>query len=116
MVDLDRYASEAYCYLTTIGRVSGKSHRIEIWFALQDGTIYLLAGGGTNSDWVKNFLKQPDVTVELGGQHYAGRARLISDEEEDALARELVVDKYQPGYNEDLSEWRRTATTVAIDC
>ena len=35
-----------YCYLTTVGRVSGDAHEIEIWFALNDGILYLLSGGG----------------------------------------------------------------------
>jgi len=34
------------CYLTTIGRVSGKLHRIEICLAHHEGTLYLLSGGG----------------------------------------------------------------------
>ncbi len=29
-------ATENYCYLTTIGRVSGNPHEIEIWFGMQD--------------------------------------------------------------------------------
>ena len=28
-------AGETYCYLTTTGRVTGKPHTIEIWFALE---------------------------------------------------------------------------------
>src|SRR6185312_13518616 len=33
-----------YCYITTTGRRSGKPHTIEIWFALDGRTLYLLAG------------------------------------------------------------------------
>ncbi|PLS79406.1 MAG: nitroreductase family deazaflavin-dependent oxidoreductase, partial [Chloroflexi bacterium] len=29
-VDLDAYAAERFCYLTTTGRISGKPHAIEI--------------------------------------------------------------------------------------
>ncbi len=38
-------AGEQYCYLTTTGRVTGRPHTIEIWFALDGGTLYMLAGG-----------------------------------------------------------------------
>ena len=41
--DLDR---PDVCHLTTIGRVSGKPHRIEIWFAHHEGTLYLLLRRG----------------------------------------------------------------------
>jgi hypothetical protein len=51
-----RFAGEPYCYLTTTGRVSGRPHQIEIWFAIDGGTLYMLSGGGERSDWVKNLL------------------------------------------------------------
>jgi hypothetical protein len=35
-----------YCYLTTTGRHTGTPHRIEIWFGLGDGVVYILSGGG----------------------------------------------------------------------
>src|SRR5919198_4125925 len=41
-----------YAYLTTTGRVTGRPHEIEIWFALHAGTVYVLSGGGDRSDWV----------------------------------------------------------------
>jgi hypothetical protein len=49
-----RWAGEPYAYLTTVGRRTGRFHRIEIWFAVQDGRMYLLSGGRERSDWVRN--------------------------------------------------------------
>lgn len=37
-------ADEDFCYLTTRGRVSGQPHEIEIWFAADGETLYMLAG------------------------------------------------------------------------
>jgi hypothetical protein len=34
---------------------------------------------------------------------------------EDELARDLLVEKYQPGYGGDLGGWRRPSLAVAID-
>jgi deazaflavin-dependent oxidoreductase (nitroreductase family) len=67
-----------YCYLTTVGRVSGDAHEIEIWFALHDGFLYLLSGGLDGSDWVKNLRANADVTVRLGAETRAARARAWS--------------------------------------
>jgi deazaflavin-dependent oxidoreductase (nitroreductase family) len=109
-------AKEAYCYLTTTGRVSGKPHEIEIWFGLRNSTLYLLSGGGEASDWVKNLLKNPSVSVRIAQRTFAGTARLVKEKEEDTTARYLLAEKYQEWEaGKTLSEWARTALSVAID-
>jgi deazaflavin-dependent oxidoreductase (nitroreductase family) len=108
-------ADEEFCYLTTRGRVSGRPHRIEIWFALDDATLYLLSGGRDRSDWVKNLRASPEVTVELGPRRFSGRACIVEDAAEEERARALVHDKYAQGYGGDLTGWRRTALLVAVD-
>jgi deazaflavin-dependent oxidoreductase (nitroreductase family) len=110
-----RFADEQFCYLTTRGRVSGRAHRIEIWFAIEAPTLYMLSGGGERSDWVRNLRRDPNVRVELGGVRFAGRARVVTEPAEQARARTLVHDKYAAGYSGDLTRWRRTALPVAVD-
>ena len=100
------FADEQYCYLTTSGRVTGRPHRIEIWFALEGDTVYLLSGGRERSDWVKNLRKTPEVTVEFGPGVFTGCARVVADAAEDERARSLVHDKYAAGYGGDLAGWR----------
>ena len=116
---MDDGGAQPFCYLTTSGRVSGRPHTIEIWFALQGRTLYVLSGGGDRSDWVRNLLVWPEVTVRIGRRDAAelpGRARVVeAGSEEDELARRLVVAKYQPSYGGDLSGWRRLALPVAVD-
>lgn len=115
MSDWSSHAAEQYCYLTTIGRVSGRPHRIEIWFALDGATLYMLSGGRDRSDWVRNLLRNPEVSLELGDDRYEGHARVVSETAEDARARTLVHDKYAGGYSGDLSDWRRSSLPVAVD-
>lgn len=108
---------ESFCYLTTTGRVTGRAHEIEIWFALaEDGTtMYLLAGAGAASDWVRNLRADPSATVHVADVTVAARGRVITDDEEARVARDLVFAKYQPGYGSDLTEWRERALPVALD-
>jgi hypothetical protein len=40
-----RWTSELYVHLTTVGRRTGRPHRIEIWFAEHDERLYMLSGG-----------------------------------------------------------------------
>ena len=110
------HVGDDYCYLTTRGRVSGRPHEIEIWFALDGTTLFLLAGAGERSDWVRNLMADPAVTVRLGGDHFAATARVVeAGTEEDERARTLVFDKYSPTHR-DLAGWRVAALPVAIDC
>jgi len=101
-----------YCYLTTVGRVSGDAHEIEIWFALHDGILYLLSDG---SDWVKNLRANADVTVRIGAESRAARARMVTRPDEDEPARRLLVEKYRPRYSGELDEWGRTSLPVAVE-
>ncbi|MBV9230259.1 MAG: nitroreductase family deazaflavin-dependent oxidoreductase [Chloroflexi bacterium] len=112
--DLSHLASEAFCYLTTTGRVSGRPHTIEIWFALNQQTLYMLSGGMERSDWVKNAWRQPNVTVKIKDMVFAGKARPVKDTAEDALARQLIGAKYHES-EDDLDEWLKSALPVAVD-
>ena len=107
--------NEDYCYLTTTGRVSGEPREIEIWFALDGRTLYLLAGGGDRSDWVRNLRAEPAVTVRLRDTAYAATARVVEAGEESERGRGLVFEKYQPRYTGSLERWRRESLLVAID-
>jgi deazaflavin-dependent oxidoreductase (nitroreductase family) len=107
---------EVFCYVTTTGRVSGRPHRIEIWFAYDDGRLYLLSGGGDRSDWVRNLRRNPAVELEVGSFKGAATASLLDDAGEDSPIRRMLASKYQ-GWHEgrELSEWARTALVVALD-
>jgi deazaflavin-dependent oxidoreductase (nitroreductase family) len=113
--NLQKLAQEDFCYLTTTGRISGRPHTIEIWFALHKQTLYLLSGGRDKSDWVKNALQTPKVQVKINSTIFNGTARLITGTEEDSLARKIVFEKYVPRSSDDLVEWSRTSLPIAID-
>ena len=114
-IDLAQLKEEDFCYLTTTGRVSGRQHTIEIWFALAGKTLYMLAGGREKSDWVKNVLKNPAVQVRIDKSTFNGQARIVGSGEEDVLARKLVLDKYTPRDSDDLTGWSRTSLPVAVE-
>jgi deazaflavin-dependent oxidoreductase (nitroreductase family) len=113
---LAQLAGEEYCYVTTTGRISGRPHEIEIWFGLNDSTLYLLSGGMDRADWVKNMRSNPSVTVRIRERTLSGMARFELDTMEETQARYMLAAKYQ-GWREGrkLSDWARTALPVAID-
>ena len=110
--DLDRHS---VIDLTTVGRVTGSPHTVEVWFAQHGSTLYLLSGGRTRSDWVRNLIRNPAVLVRVGAGEYAGTARLVTASEENRLARDVVHDKYAARYFGDLTSWRENALPIAVD-
>lgn len=113
---LSKLSKEDYCYLTTTGRKSGLPREIEIWFGINGNSLYLLSGGGNQSQWVKNLLANPNVTVRIAKHNFNGLARIVSEEKEETTARHILAGKYQ-GWKEGkpLSDWGRTALVVGIE-
>jgi deazaflavin-dependent oxidoreductase (nitroreductase family) len=113
---LPQLAKEEYCYLTTRGRKTGKPHEIEIWFSVVDNTVYLLSGGGGESDWVKNLRVTPEVTVRIGKFIFTATARIVRDIKEESTVRPLMAAKYQEWTEGgELSDWARDALVVGLD-
>ena len=108
---------QPFCYLTTKGRVTGRPHEIEIWFAADPArpAIYLLSGGGDRADWVRNLRRDPAVRVRIGPVTYAGTARELTGEPDELRARRLVAAKYY-GWREGPlpNRWAEEALSVAI--
>ena len=65
---------------------------------------------------MRNLRADPVVQVRIGDREGAGTARVVEPgTDEDALARRLVLDKYQSDGATDLESWGRTALPVAFD-
>ncbi len=115
MKQLAELQSENYCYFTTTGRVTGNPHEIEIWFGLNNATLYLMSGDG-KSDWVKNLKKNPAVTVRIAQQTFNAIARIVETEAEQMTARNLLADKYKERESDgSFSAWAQSALVVGLD-
>ncbi len=113
---LDGLSGESFCYLTTIGRRTGRPHEIEIWFGTRGSTLYLLSGGGDRSDWVRNIQANPDVSVRIKDRTLKARGRMVTDPDEEQGARHLLAAKHQAWEEgQRLSRWASTSLPVALD-
>lgn len=112
-------ASDDYCYLITVGHKTGQRRETEIWFALGPGEfskrLYVLAGSGERAYWVRNLRANPLLNIRLRDVAIPAQLFDIENDAEDALARDLLVAKYQPGYGKDLAEWKRTSLPLAFE-
>ena len=111
-------AARSVCHLETIGRHSGMPREIEIWFAADPvrDRIYLLAGGGERSHWLRNVRAEPAVRVRIGRRRFSGMATDVTGGTDDPGARQLIAAKYY-GWTDGrpLPGWTQRAPPVAID-
>ena len=113
---LDEARDDDYCYVTTRGRVTGRPHEIEIWFVLDGATVFLLSGGGDRSDWVRNLVADPAVSVASRDVTCDATARVVEPRDRRGrTARRLVFEKYQPRDDGSLASWRARSLPVALD-
>ena len=114
--ELDNVASETYVHLTTNGRRTGKSHTVELWFALAGDRIYL-SHEGEETEWMKNVKKDATVRFEIGGREFAGNARLLEDHSEEAWTGEVALyEKYYGKAAKDVIEdWFSLSRLVAVE-
>ena len=66
-----------FLYLTTTGWRSGQPRQIEIWFTRHDGRHYVIAEHLWETHWVQNVRADPRVSVRVGDDAFAARARVI---------------------------------------
>jgi deazaflavin-dependent oxidoreductase (nitroreductase family) len=112
---LAEHAADSVCYLQTTGRTSGRPRTLEIWFAVDDGRLYLLAGDRHRAHWVRNLIADARVRVRIGGQTLDGTARVVEGEPSEPVARRLLAAKYQ-GWRDGspLSAWAAGSLPVEV--
>lgn len=114
--DMALATGDDHCILTTYDRDSGMAHDVQMRFALQGGHMYMLSDEGGDAQWVRNLLRNPEVSVRVGSETFAGMARAIADGPEAELTRHLLATKYE-GWRDGqpLSDWASSALPVVID-
>jgi hypothetical protein len=80
--------------LTVTGRVSGRHTSRPVWFVQEGRTLYLLPVTGSDSDWYKNVLKTPTISLAANGVRWTAEATPITNA---AHVRD-VVDKFRAKY------------------
>jgi hypothetical protein len=83
--------------LTTIGRVSGKQHRVKLRLVFYNGKFYA-SRRNVDGDWFKNILSNTLVIVEVNGKKINGRAEMVRD---DKLSRKISELKYNDKSREE---------------
>jgi deazaflavin-dependent oxidoreductase (nitroreductase family) len=90
----DRLSRSREIKISVIGRKSGRTISIPVWFVLEDNTLYLLPVQGSDTQWYKNVLKNPSIRIKAGGTEAEVRAVPV----EDATQVKSVVEKFRDKY------------------
>jgi deazaflavin-dependent oxidoreductase (nitroreductase family) len=100
--------------ITTTGRKSGRSHRIEIGFHIVEGKVYI-SGRPGKRDWYANLLANPDFTFHLKGAVKTDLpARAIPITDEGTRRRVLPIIMARWGNLTDLEHYVTSSPLVEI--
>jgi deazaflavin-dependent oxidoreductase (nitroreductase family) len=80
--------------LTVTGRKSGKQTSRPVWFVADDGKLYLLPVKGSDTQWYRNVLKNPAISLSAKRVTWAAKAAPIAD----AGKVRDVVEKFRAAY------------------
>jgi deazaflavin-dependent oxidoreductase (nitroreductase family) len=80
--------------LTTVGRRSGKEHRVTIWIATDGSRLYIRSGEGLRRHWPQNLLARGEGVLHLGKTTVKARPRRLTDPAEARAVSALYKKKY----------------------
>jgi deazaflavin-dependent oxidoreductase (nitroreductase family) len=98
----ERLARYRQIKIGLIGRKSGKTISIPVWFGLEDEKLYLLPVQGSETQWYKNVLKNPSIRIDARDAEAGFQAVPVSD----AKAMNSVIEQFQQKYGaEDVKKY-----------
>jgi deazaflavin-dependent oxidoreductase (nitroreductase family) len=80
--------------ISVIGRKSGRTISMPVWFVWEDEKLYLLPVYGSDTQWYKNVLKNPTIRIEAGGTEVEVQTVLVKD----AKQVKSIVEKFRAKY------------------
>ena len=80
--------------ISVIGRKSGRTISMPVWFVWEDEKLYLLPVYGSDTQWYKNVLKNPSIRIKAGGTEVEVQTVLVKD----AKQVKSIVEKFRAKY------------------
>jgi deazaflavin-dependent oxidoreductase (nitroreductase family) len=91
---VDRLSRYREIKITVTGRKSGRSISIPVWFVFEGPRLYLLPVEGSDTQWYKNALKNPNIRIDARGVGAELKAVPITD----VTQVSSVADKFRAKY------------------
>jgi len=80
--------------ITVIGRRTGRSITIPVWFVSDDKALWLLPVTGSRTQWYRNLEKNRTITIQAGSEQRDLRARLLKSPPAVRKVIQRFRDKY----------------------
>jgi deazaflavin-dependent oxidoreductase (nitroreductase family) len=93
----DRLARYRQIRISVIGRKSGRTISIPVWFVLEGEKLYLLPVQGSETQWSKNVLQNPTIRIDARGAEAEFRAKPITKSD----SVKSVIEKFREKYGAD---------------
>jgi hypothetical protein len=90
----DRLARYRQMRISVIGRKSGQTISVPVWFVLEGEKLYLLPVRGSGTQWYKNVLQNPQIRLEARGVGAMFRALPVTS----AKVVKSVTEKFRKKY------------------
>ena len=93
----DRLSRYREIKITVTGRTSGRKISNPVWFVFEDDTLYLVPVRGSDTQWYKNVLKNPAISIDARGAEAEFKAVAVTDRKQVSSVVEKFREKYGPG-------------------
>ena len=90
----ERFARYRQIKISVIGRKSGRTITVPVWFVLEGEKLYLLPVQGSDTQWYKNVLQKPQIRIDARGAEAEFRAKPITE----SKTVKSVVEKFREKY------------------
>jgi deazaflavin-dependent oxidoreductase (nitroreductase family) len=107
----DRLSRSREITISVVGRKSGRTISIPIWFVFKDGRLSLLPVQGSDTQWYKNVLKNPTIRVGAGGAEAEIKFVPVTDAKQVSSVIEKFRDKYG---NDDVKKYYSKFDVAAV--
>ena len=97
--------------ITVKGRRSGRDIKLPVWFTLEGKTLWLLPVHGSRTQWFRNVLADPTITLRAGRQALTAAGRPSRTR---SVVRR-VVEQFRKKYTAKLVAQYYDRTDVVVD-
>jgi deazaflavin-dependent oxidoreductase (nitroreductase family) len=80
--------------ISVIGRKSGTTISVPVWFVLEGEKLYLLPVRGSDTQWYRNVLQNPSIRIDARGAEAEVQGAPITDDKAVKSVVEMFREKY----------------------